>query len=62
MRDKTDSSVLETPEHSLPFFARFLESQETSKGPDHTLKFPSDSDEWILRTEYTSATTDGDNK
>jgi hypothetical protein len=32
-----------------PFFARFLENQELrgvgGGGPDHTLKFPSDSDE-----------------
>lgn len=53
MQDKKDSTVIETSE---PFFARFLESQENVKGPDHTLKFPSDSDEWILRAEFTSAT------
>ena len=58
MRDKTDTLATETSEHSQPFFARFLEGQETSKGPDRTLKFPSDSDEWIQRVEYTSTTTD----
>jgi len=57
MQDKTEPSAPNTAEQSLPFFARFLEGQE--KGPDHTLKFPSDSDEWIIRT---SVTTDGDNK
>ena len=62
MRDKTESSAPENSEYSLPFFARFLEGQETSKGPDRTLKFPSDSDEWIQRIEYTSATSDGGNK
>jgi hypothetical protein len=51
MRDKPEASV---PETSEPFFARFLEGQESSKGPDHTLKYPSDSDEWDLRTEYTT--------
>jgi hypothetical protein len=61
MRDKTESSASNTAEHSLPFFARFLEGQETSKGPNQTLKFPSDSDEWIIRAEYTSE-TDGGNK
>ena len=61
MRDKTESSAPETSD-SLPFFARFLEGQESSKGPDRTLKFPSDSDEWIQRIEYTSATSDGGNK
>lgn len=59
MQDKTESSVAETSE---PFFARFLESQETLKGPDRTLKFPSDSDEWIVRTEYASTTTDSNHK
>ncbi|HYK20313.1 MAG TPA: microviridin/marinostatin family tricyclic proteinase inhibitor [Pyrinomonadaceae bacterium] len=54
MRDKTESSAPETSEHGLPFFARFLEGQETSKGPNQTLKFPSDSDEWDQRIEYTS--------
>ena len=62
MQDKAKSSAPNTTEHSLPFFARFLEGQETSKGPNQTLKFPSDSDEWIIRTQYTSTTTDGDNK
>ena len=58
MQDKTESLTTEPSEHSLPFFARFLEGQETSKGPNHTLKFPSDSDEWIQRIEYKPATTD----
>jgi len=58
MRDKTESLVTDTSEQSLPFFARFLEGQESSKGPDRTLKFPSDNDEWIQRTEYKPATTD----
>jgi serine endopeptidase inhibitor I10-like protein len=58
MRDKTESSILESSESSLPFFARFLEGQDTSKGPAQTLKYPSDRDEWDQRVEYTSATTD----
>jgi hypothetical protein len=58
MRDKTESSVLEGSEHSLPFFARFLEGQDTSKDRVQTLKYPSDRDEWDQRIEYTSATTD----
>ena len=58
MRDQIESSAPNTGEHSLPFFARFLEGQERSKGPDRTLKFPSDSDEWIVKTEYTPPTTD----
>ena len=55
MQDKTDTSIVEGAEHSLPFFARFLEGQDKSKGPDRTLKFPSDNDEWI-----TSTTADAD--
>lgn len=45
MRDKTESSAPETSEHNLPFFARFLEGQETSKNSFQTLKYPSDRDE-----------------
>ena len=54
MRDKTETSTPETSEHSLPFFARFLEGQDSSKGPAQTLKYPSDRDEWDQRIEYTS--------
>ena len=45
MQDKTESTILESSEHSLPFFARFLESQDTSKNSRMTLKYPSDRDE-----------------
>ena len=45
MRDKTESSAPENSEHNLPFFARFLEGQETSKDSFMTLKYPSDRDE-----------------
>lgn len=58
MRDKTEICTPETSEQSRPFFARFLEGQETAKGPAQTLKYPSDRDEWDQRVEYTSATTD----
>ncbi|HKG61758.1 MAG TPA: microviridin/marinostatin family tricyclic proteinase inhibitor [Pyrinomonadaceae bacterium] len=43
MRDKTES--LESSDQSLPFFARFLEGQDTSKDSFMTLKYPSDRDE-----------------
>ena len=51
MRDKTESSAPETSEHTQPFFARFLEGQETSSF--QTLKYPSDRDEidWLTRPE-----------
>ncbi len=45
MRDKTDLPTTESSENSLPFFARFLEGQETSKDSFMTLKYPSDRDE-----------------
>jgi len=45
MRDKTEPSNLESSESSLPFFARFLEGQETTTNSFMTLKYPSDRDE-----------------
>ena len=45
MRDKTDLPATENSEQSLPFFARFLEGQETAKDSFMTLKYPSDRDE-----------------
>jgi hypothetical protein len=45
MRDKPESSNLETSEQSLPFFARFLEGHDTSTTSFQTLKYPSDRDE-----------------
>ncbi|HKN82751.1 MAG TPA: microviridin/marinostatin family tricyclic proteinase inhibitor [Pyrinomonadaceae bacterium] len=62
MRDKTESTEPQSSEHTLPFFARFLEGQDTSKGPAHTLKYPSDQDEWDQRLEYTSTTAGGNNE
>ncbi len=54
MRDKTELPVPENSESSLPFFARFLEGQETSKDSFMTLKYPSDRDEIDQRLTYTS--------
>ena len=50
MRDKTESHVPENSEAGVPFFARFLEGQDTSKNSFQTLKYPSDRDEidWYL--------------
>ena len=45
MRDKTESLSPETSEPGLPFFARFLEGQDTSQNSFQTLKYPSDRDE-----------------
>lgn len=52
MRDKTESTVPENSEPSRPFFARFLEGQDTTKVSLLTLKYPSDRDEIDQRIEY----------
>ena len=54
MRDKIDLPAPESSEQSLPFFARFLEGQETSKDVLLTLKYPSDRDEIDQRLTYMS--------
>ena len=59
MRDKTESSTPETSERSLPFFARFLEGQDTAEVCRMTLKYPSDRDEIDYRLEYTSGNDTG---
>ena len=55
MRDKTELPAAETSERSLPFFARFLEGQDTSKDSFMTLKYPSDRDEIDQRFQFTSS-------
>jgi serine endopeptidase inhibitor I10-like protein len=52
MRDKTENCAPEATEQSVPFFARFLEGQDTSKNSRMTLKYPSDRDEMDQRVEY----------
>ena len=54
MRDKTESCTPEASEQSRPFFARFLEGQDTSKDAFLTLKYPSDRDEIDHVLDYTS--------
>jgi Serine endopeptidase inhibitors len=54
MRDKTESCTPEASEQTQPFFARFLEGQETSKDSFLTLKYPSDRDEIDHVIDYTS--------
>ena len=54
MKDKTESRALEASEQSQPFFARFLEGQDTSVSALRTLKYPSDRDEIDQRLHYTS--------
>ena len=58
MRDKTEAPALEDSERSLPFFARFLEGQDTPDNNRMTLKYPSDRDEIDQRLEYTSSTNE----
>jgi hypothetical protein len=54
MRAKTEVSAPESFEQSLPFFARFLEGQDTPEVCRQTLKYPSDRDEDDYRLEYMS--------
>ncbi len=54
MKDKTESHAPEASEQNLPFFARFLEGQDTSTNSFMTLKYPSDRDEIDQRFEFTS--------
>lgn len=54
MRDKTELPAPENSENSLPFFARFLEGQDTSKQSLLTLKYPSDRDEIDQPLDYTT--------
>ena len=54
MKDKTESCTPESSEPSRPFFARFLEGQDTSKDSFMTLKYPSDRDEIDHVLEFTS--------
>ena len=54
MRDKTELPVPESSEQSLPFFARFLEGQDTHEVSRMTLKYPSDRDEDDYHLEYIS--------
>jgi hypothetical protein len=55
MQNKKDSLAQENSESSLPFFARFLEGQDTAKDSFMTLKYPSDRDEIDQRFEFTSS-------
>lgn len=58
MRDKTEARTPEGSERSLPFFARFLEGQDSPEVCAMTFKYPSDRDEIDQRLTYTS----GDNE
>ena len=58
MKDKTESCTPESSEQSRPFFARFLEGQDSMKDGRMTLKYPSDRDEMDYRLEYISGNND----
>lgn len=53
MPNKTEALASEDSGRSLPFFARFLEGQDTPEICRMTLKYPSDRDEIEPRPEYT---------
>jgi len=54
MKEKTELCTAEDSTQSRPFFARFLEGQDTSKDSFMTLKYPSDRDEIEHTIEYMS--------
>ena len=54
MKDKAELCTHEGSEQSRPFFARFLEGQDSAKDSFQTLKYPSDRDEIDQRIEYMS--------
>ena len=58
MREKTEAQTPEDSERSLPFFARFLEGQDTPEVCAMTLKYPSDRDESDQRLQYTSGSNE----
>ena len=55
MKDKTELCTAEDSAQHRPFFARFLEGQETSNDSFMTLKYPSDRDEIEHTIEYMSS-------
>lgn len=60
MRDKTEALTPEGSEPSLPFFARFLEGQDSTEVCSMTLKYPSDRDEIDQRHHYLSNGEEGE--
>jgi hypothetical protein len=54
MKDNNEPLTTEAAEQNRPFFARFLEGQDSSKLSAMTLKYPSDRDEIDSVLEYTS--------
>jgi hypothetical protein len=54
MQDKTQAPAQEDSKSNLPFFARFLEGQDTPETCEMTLKYPSDRDEIDFHHEYES--------
>ena len=59
MRDKTEALTPEGSEPSRPFFARFLEGQDSAEVCSRTLKYPSDRDEIDQRHHYLSNGEEG---
>lgn len=58
MSDKTEVRSPRNSDQSLPFFARFLEGQDTTADNAMTLKYPSDRDEIDNRLDFTSGSTE----
>lgn len=63
MQDKQDSGPRQNTlqqDGSLPFFARFLEGQDSTGIIARTLKFPSDLDEMDQTMKYPSDSDEGE--
>ena len=54
MKENNEPLTNEASEQNRPFFARFLEGQDTTKLSAMTLKYPSDRDEIEQVLDYTS--------
>lgn len=59
MKENTDAKVRHDSDASLPFFARFLEGQDTTDW-SVTTKFPSDKDEYDQTHKYPSDSDEGE--
>ena len=60
MRDNKDARTRDESERSLPFFARYLEGQNSTEQFFGTLKYPSDFDEMDQTMKYPSDSDEGD--
>ena len=60
LKENTDKSARRDSDGGLPFFARFLEGQNSAGEGFMTLKFPSDQDEYDQTMKYPSDSDEGE--